>query len=175
VIRMNILREQKGFTLIELLMVVSLTGIIGGVAAMTTTTMMKLVPQSNDHVVAQHQVQNAGFWITRDVQMAQTIDSDPVGGELIQMTLNVVGSPDVIVTYELEDMDSGMKRLVRRTDQGTEMLVAEYIYYDPDGDPDNTTNIVDYQSSILTFRITAKSGNVSVIKKYEATQRVPTT
>ncbi len=172
---MKILKDQKGFTLIEMLMVVSLVGIIGGVAAMTTTTMMRLVPQSNDHVITQRQVQNAGFWITRDIQMAQVVNTSPEGGGFIQMTLNVVGSPDVIVTYELEDMVDGMKKLMRRTDVGTEMMVAEYIYYNPDEDPDNSTRIMNYLSPTLTFAVTSKSGNVSVSKKYEATQRVPTT
>ena len=173
-IKLKIWRGEKGFTLIELLMVVSLVGIIGGVAAMTTTTMIRLVPQSNDHVIAQHQVQNSGFWITRDVQMAQTIDSNPSGGQFLQMTLNTPESSEITVTYELRDMGGGMKKLVRIS-QGSEMLVAEYIYFNPDGDPDHSTKLLDYNSPTLTFKITASSGDASVEKKYEATQRVPTT
>ena len=175
---MKLLRNEKGFTLIELLMVVSLTGIIGGVAAMTTTTIMKLVPQSNDHIIAQRQVQNAGFWITRDIQMAQTVDYDLNTGEFLIMTLNVVNSPDIItVTYTLDTDENGIIWLIRCSEQGEQppsyMRVAENIYNNPDGDPDNTTKIMDYQSPTVTFRITATSGDVSVIKKYEATQRVP--
>lgn len=169
---MKLLRSEKGFSLLEMLIVLGIMGAIGGAMAMTTATIVKITPQSNDQVIALRQVQNGGYWITRDVQTAQTVDINPATGEFLKLMLTVVGSDDSTVTYQLEDMAGGMKKLVR-TSQGVPMLVAEYIYYDPVGNPDTSTNILDYQNNKLSLRITAKSGDTSVIRKYQATQRVP--
>ena len=171
---MKLLRSEKGFSLLELLIVLGIISVIGSGMAVTTATIVKITPQSNDHVIALRQTQNAGYWITRDVQTAQTIDINPAGGEFLKLTLTVVGSEDSIVTYHLEDMAGGMKKLLRIS-QGLPMLVAEYIYYDPAVSPDTSTKILDYQDYKLSFRMTAKSGDATVIKKYEAFQRVPVT
>lgn len=169
---MKLLRNEKGFSLLELLIVLGIMSVIGTGMAVTTATIVKITPQSNDHVIVLRQAQNAGYWITRDVQTAQSVDINPAGGEFLKLTLTVVGSADSLVTYQLEDMAGGMKKLVR-TSQGVPMLVAEYIYYDPDVNPDTSTKILDYQNYKLSFRMTARSGDATVIKKYEASQRVP--
>lgn len=162
----------------EMLIVLGIMGAIGGVMALTTATIVRITPQSNDQMIALRQVQNAGYWISRDVQMAQTIDSAPATGEFLKLTLKVVGDADITVIYKLAGMSS-LKQLMRTSEREgviiSTMLVAEDIYYDPDGDPGNSTKIIneDLQTPPLSIRITAKSGDAMVIKKYEATQRVP--
>ena len=80
---------EKGFTLIELLVTIGILGAIAGVMAMTVGMFLKVGPESNDRAIALRQVQNAGYWIIRDVTGAGTVvvDDDPTTPEFI--TLNI--------------------------------------------------------------------------------------
>ena len=171
------LRSDKGFSLIEILIVLGIMSTVGGAMVITTATITRITPQSTNQIVALYQAQNAGYWITRDVQTAQTIDTAPITGELLKLTLTVVGSDDTIITYQLQNTPDGLKKLVRTCD-GVPMLVAEYVYYDPIGNPDTSTKVLPPDALYpdkVTFRITTKSNEATVIRKYEPTQRVPTT
>ncbi len=168
--------NEKGFTLVELVVVVAIVGTITGVMAMTIITMMQISPKSRDQANVLRQVQNAGFWISRDVLMARDIvvDEDPATPQFLTLVIPVVGAADKTMVYQLQDMADGMKRLVR-TELGTgeQKLVSEYIYYDPNGDPDNSTMIINYQSPVMSMRFTANYGEAMASKQYEAMQRVP--
>ncbi len=83
---MKLKRNQKGFTLIEVLVVVGILGAIMGVMAMTVVTIMIISPKSNDWVIALRQVQNAGYWISRDAQRAQNIDDDVTAPNFLILT-----------------------------------------------------------------------------------------
>jgi len=177
---MNLFRNEKGFSLLELLLVLGIMGAIGGAMTMTTATIVKITPESNEHIIALRQAQNAGYWITRDAQTAQTVTTDP-GTGFLELTSTVFSGGayvDVTILYQLDtmpDMPATIKRLMR-TSNGVPMMVAEYIYYDPVGNPDATKVEYDSASKKLSFWVTAKAGNVALAqKKYEATQRVPGT
>ena len=165
---------EKGFTLIELLVGITIAAVIVGAASMTVVTMMRLTPQSNNWAIALHQVQNAGHWISRDVQMSQgeiTLgDGNPI---FLTLTLPKDQNPDnnktIVYQFDEEDMPDGLKRLIRNNQtDGEQIIIAEYI----SGDPDDTN--ASYESGMLTFIITATSGDVPpVTRDYEAMQRVP--
>lgn len=77
-------KDQRGFTLIELLVALAITGAIAGGIVTAIFQIFTVNTQSNEHMLAIRQVQNAGDWISHDTQMAQSIDADPViigGGE----------------------------------------------------------------------------------------------
>jgi len=168
---MKLKRNQKGFTLIEVLVVVGILGAIMGVMAMTVVTIMIISPKSNDHVIALRQVQNAGYWISRDVLGAKSVtpDNDPAA----PLLLTLIDGNDKTLVYKLEDMAVGTKKLMR-TDQDTggQILIAEYIYYDP-GEEGSTKMDYNSDTRTLTATIAATSGEVKVTKQYKATQRVP--
>jgi prepilin-type N-terminal cleavage/methylation domain-containing protein len=168
---------EKGFTLIELLVGLSIAAFVVGAASMTTITMIRLTPQTNNWAIALHQVQNAGHWISHDVQMSEnvTVDENPATPEFL--TLIVPEWDEVSETvvnrtiiYDFEDMPDGLKKLMR-TDQdtGEQILIAEFISYT---EADYSENCTD--NCTLTFTITATSGDVDVTRDYEAMQRVPT-
>jgi hypothetical protein len=147
--------------------------------AMTTATIVKITPLSNNQMIALRQVQNAGYWITRDVQTAQNVDS-PAPDEFLKLTSGeyVDGAYiPVMVTYKLEGIDiiKKLTRTMEREGISTKILVAEYILYDPISNPGVTKVEYDPDTKKLSLWITAKSGDVTLgPKKYEATQRMPT-
>ena len=79
----SLVREQRGFTLIELLVAIAITASVTGAIATTLYQVIIGNAQGSNHITAVRQVQNAGYWITRDGQQAQVIidgdDSATVG------------------------------------------------------------------------------------------------
>lgn len=79
-------RNQRGFTIIELLIAVALTGIVAGA---TTTTIVQVFDGSartSNHMTAVRQVQNAGYWVSRDAQMAETVVTTGATGFPLTLT-----------------------------------------------------------------------------------------
>ena len=76
---------RPGFTLIEVLVTVGILGAIMGVLSMTVISIMIITPRTNDWAIALRQVQNAGYWVSRDVLMAQTVTPQPASGVLLTL------------------------------------------------------------------------------------------
>ena len=177
---MKLKTTEKGFTLLELLVALSIAAFVTAAASMTIITMMRLTPKTNNWAIALRQVQNTGYWISRDVLSSQgEIDDNPPPPEFLRLTLPQ--PPPALaktIVYQFEDMSGELKRLMRDDDQtpGQSIMIAEYIYYDPVNDPDDSTQVTEYVSDnrTLTVRIAAViSGDEKVIRQYDATQRVP--
>jgi len=69
----SLIRNQRGFGLVELLVAVALTGIVAAAATMSIHQVITSTALSNNQNIAINQVRNAGYWISRDAQMAQSI------------------------------------------------------------------------------------------------------
>ena len=172
-------RDQGGFTLIELLVVMAIAALMVGAASMTTFQVTDITRRSNDHTTAVRQVQNAGYWISRDALMAEQVivDSDPETADFLTVLWTEWGyGEDSIyhsVIYSFQDLSQGIAKLKRThwssAGANEQTLVAEYIYYNPD-DPDNTTK-VSYQSPVLTMQITASLGEAKETKEYRVCGR----
>ncbi len=67
---------EKGFTYIELIVALAIIALIGSATATATIQVLRLTGRNNEHMTAVRQVQNAGYWISRDAQMAQSIIVD---------------------------------------------------------------------------------------------------
>jgi len=167
---MKLKTTERGFTLIELVVGLSIAAFVVGAASMTTVTMMRLTPQNTDWAVALRQVQNAGHWISHDVQTSQgniTVNAWP-NATFLTMTVPQWDSGAVVnktYAYEFEDMPDGVKRLMRNNQTDVqEIMIAEFISHAEAQYSDNCT---------LTFTITTSSGSAEVTRSYEAIQRVP--
>ena len=162
---MKLKTGEKGFTLLELLVTIAIAVIVVGAASMTIITIMRLTPRTNNWAIALRQVQNAGYWISRDVQMSEDITVG-TGSTFLTLIVPQISPPPKTIVYQFADMSDNLKRLMR-DDAGQQIMIAEYI-----SSPD-TTAIYNSDNRTLIFTITATSGNVPVTRDYEAMQRVP--
>ncbi len=170
---MRLKTNEKGFTLTELLVTISIVAIISGALAMAIITLMRLSPQSKDWNIALRQVQNAGYWISRDVQMSKGAIIVGTSDLFLRFTIPTGPNTSKTVEYRFVQMSGNLKRLIRVDGASTQqIMIAEHIYYNP-SDPANSTRVVSYQSPKLVVKISAASGTITVSRQYEAIQRVP--
>ena len=159
-------RGEKGFTLIEVLIVIAITGVIIGPLAMVTTTLLTNPQRSTDQSVVLHQVQDAGHWISRDVQMARTVDFDEPD---VFLRLHIPVDTDVNNDYSVVYLFDGDK-LKRRVYDSSEILISETLiadYIDTDNTAFSTLGFSLYK---LTIR--ASKGEAVVKRSYEVSQRL---
>jgi prepilin-type N-terminal cleavage/methylation domain-containing protein len=114
--------RQKGYTLVEILVAMAITAIIGTVITVSLSQTMAVSWSGNKHMVAIKQVENALFYINRDVQAASSI-STTASGKWLQ-----IGRADgSYVYYTIVQPGGSQPNYLQRTLNGTNSLVAQYI------------------------------------------------
>jgi len=147
--RLGLINEnQRGFTLVELIIAVAITGIIIGAATTTIFQVFSGNERTSNHMTAVKQVQNAGYWISHDAQMAQDVVPD-TGDTGFPLTLTWIDWDGTVneVTYTI--VDSELKRSHYINGNTEVSIIAQYIdvTIDPDtGKP--KTNCYLYKCAI---------------------------
>lgn len=147
-------KGQKGLTMLELLMAFAVTGIISSGVTATLYQMVTGSARTNNHMAAVKQVQHAGYWVSRDAQVAQDVDDNPAGGEFLILSWTDWNDTEHTITYTLEGTE------LRRDDGVQQITVAQFI----DIAPANTscdfadTN-GDGNADTLILRVTAVVGS----------------
>ncbi len=168
---------EKGYTLIELLIAITITVLAIGAAGGAIFQVFRGMESNNDHMTVVRQVQNAGYWISRDAQMAQAVTTDGLTlPDFLVVDWTVwddAGDPVYhTATYFFEDLTDGIGTLKREhwssAGASEETLIAQYIYYDPG--VDNTSN-ASYLSPVLTVQLTALFEETRETKEYQITHR----
>jgi prepilin-type N-terminal cleavage/methylation domain-containing protein len=122
-------KDQKGFTLLEMLLAILIGSLIAGGITATIFQVVIGSARTNNHMIAVRQVQNAGYWVSHDAQMAQKVvlarDADGFPLLTLEWT-DWYGTPNEI-HYFIEGGD--LKRQVV-SPQASETTVARFI--DPD-------------------------------------------
>lgn len=165
----GLIKNQRGFTLIEIILAIAITGIIVGGITMTIFQVFSVNTRSSNHMVAVREVQNAGYWISRDAQMAQE-EPDISDDEFLTLTWTDWDSGDEHqhqVVYSLED-DCRLKR-----EHYFKLLGAEEFKLD------TTTFVAQFIESCeftkddhsLIVTVTARVGEESETRIYQAMPR----
>ena len=172
--------SEKGFTLIEVIISVTIMVVASGAAGAAIFQIMGNTQRNSDRMTVVRQVENAGYWISRDAQMAlsanATDNTTPPDFLVLRWTTwnGTSGNPtDYSARYFFENLTNGTGTLKRSysvngaANQTT--LIAQYIYYNPT-DVANTSN-ASYQSPVLTVKITALIEQIMESKVYRIKHR----
>jgi len=168
-------RSERGFTLIELLVAMAIGTLIAGAAIMAIFQVINVTKSSNDRMTVIRQVQNAGFWISHDTLMAQTVvtgddPGTPEEDEFIALHwVNWENGEVHKIVYTFHDMDDGLKKLKRTywssAGANEQTLVAQYIdseesFFEPE------------EAGVWKLTIKARAGTQTETREYEINPRV---
>jgi hypothetical protein len=170
--------REKGFTTVELIISVSIMAVVGVAAAMATSQVCAGTENSNNSITAVRQGQNAGYWISRDAQIAHDMVTENLTAPdfLVIKWTEWDENDDPIyhtATYFLDELDDGVGKLKRNhwssAGANEDALIAEHIYYDL-ADPDETSK-VEYQDPELTVKLTTIFEGTIEVREYRIIRR----
>ena len=149
----SINKNQKGFTLLEMLLALLIGAIITGGITATIFQVVIGSARTNNHMIAVRQVQNAGYWVSHDGQMAQDVELGAASGFPLILTWTDWYADEHEVTYDI--VDNKLTRIYS-VNEGTpsQTLVAQFI------DLTNTSCEKD-TDSVLILTVTARLGTGS--------------
>ena len=170
--------DEKGFTLVELAVALAIMALVGLGAYMTTFQVIHGTERSSSDITAMRQVQNAGYWLSRDAQKAESIKTTGLTYPdfiFIAWTERDYINDDVhhSATYYFEDVSGTIKNLKRQhwssSGLDEETLIAEHIYYDP-ADPSDTST-ASYANPALTVKLVSIFGDAEEVREYQISRR----
>jgi type II secretory pathway pseudopilin PulG len=120
-------KSQKGITMLELLIAFAVTCIITGGVTATLYQMVIGSARTANHMTVVKQVQNAGYWVSRDAQAAQSVAVDEGEATGFPLTLTWTDWNNTVntVTYTLDGTE------LWRDDGVQQSAVAQFVDVDP--------------------------------------------
>lgn len=173
------MKGEKGFTLIELLMTLCIVALIAGGGAAVVFQVLSGAERASSHTASVSQVQDAGYWISHDAQMADSVVVDglqPPDLLVLNWTQRNYANGETTyhsVTYSLQELSDAVGRLRRShwssAGANEHSIVAEHIYYDP-ADLEKTSK-ASYTSPVLSLQLTSSLGEVTETREYRIIRR----
>jgi hypothetical protein len=141
---LKIILSQKGFSLIQMIIALTITTLLGTIITISLWQTITIDGASNKHMMAISQVENAMYYLNRDIQM-----SLPAGISGFPLVLQSGGDT---ITYSLVSPHDGTPAYLQRNKNGVTQSVASYVNTD--------TNLTScfYNSGKLTITITITTG-----------------
>ena len=156
-------KGQRGLTLVELLIVIAITGIITGGITMSIFQVFNINTRTANRMAAVSQVENAGSWVSPDVQMAREIDTESEFLKLTWIEIEEAANYTHEVTYAITPDNKLQREHSIDSVLDSTIVVAEYI------DPVQTSCI--WAGGVLTFEVTATVGEQSETREYKVKPR----
>jgi len=141
-------RNEKGMTLVELLIAMAVTAIILGGITATLWQVFTVNSRSVNHMTAVRQVQSAGYWVSQDALMAQSVNATMASSAILQLKWIEWDGVVHDIVYSI-DNNSRLKR----TNGASESIIASHI------DPAQTN--CSFTGGKLIFTVKAKVGSGS--------------
>ena len=163
-------KRQKGFTLLELVIGSAIMAVVVGAIAASLITLFLNYGQAAGQSSALPNVQNAGFWISRDVQTSRNVTAGVSNGFPISLKIPVDISEENDNRIEYV-FDSG--KLKRQLYDSSDNLIAETMiaaYIDTD-----YTTFSSINTTLGHYRLTVRASREgeAVTRVYDISQRLP--
>lgn len=171
-------KQEIGYTIIELLIAVSIMALATVAAGMAIYQVFGGTEDNNNNMTTLHQVQNAGYWISRDAQMAMSVNTtdDLVFPGFLHIgwtEWDDAGTPTYhLIHYSLENGSNNLYSLKRaHTISGgstEEVIVADYIFYQPGTEYSSNSS---YNNPDILVNITSKFDDMRESREYRIKRR----
>lgn len=160
-------KGERGFSLVELVIVVALAGLVGAAITATAFQVFTFNTRLSNQMTAIRQVQQAGFWVSPDVMMAEPdkITYNASSEKFLVLGWTAYNDTEYEVDYILQNGVLSRQRYTKPAvvpDYTT--VVAEYI---------SSASFVQYGSA-YNFTVTATVGEQTEMRTYEVKPRVGT-
>jgi hypothetical protein len=171
-------KRELGFSTIEVIVTIGISALIALGSTYVTDQTIRINGRTQDNMTAITQVENAGYWLTVDAQMAEDIVTEGLTSpDFLNMTWTewVLNDDSIYhsVTYYFEDLDDGIGTLMRyhwsSSGANETTIVGQYLYYDTD-DPGNTSQ-AEYDSPTFTIRLVSTFGETTEKREFQVTNR----
>jgi prepilin-type N-terminal cleavage/methylation domain-containing protein len=163
-------RRQNGFTLLEIVVASAIMAVVVGAIAGTLTVLLLNYGQAAGQNSVLPQVQNAGYWITRDVQTSRNVTATaPHGFPLsLKIPADINEEHDNRIEYIFEG--NMLKRQFYDSSNHllSETLIASYL--DTDSCAFATVNAT---TGYYQLTITATREKEAVTRVYDMSRRLP--
>lgn len=122
-----LLKNEAGLTLLEIMVSLSIAGLIGLGATMSSAQVLTETSENNDYTSASRNAMNALYWISKDAQMAQVISGHSGFPQTSDLSLTWVdwNNSSHNATYSIAD--GLLWRTYTVDDESTTTLIAEHI------------------------------------------------
>ena len=157
--------KQNGYGLIEIVVGVAIAGLLSTVLTAYSLLTINTIGDSKDRMNAIMQVENAGYWISRDIQMSNNITLGENAGFPLQLMRKDTDQNEYEVTYSLIEK-SIIRSLIKNEESPVQNLIAQNI-----NTAASLTNL-NSTDGLLIFNITSTSGDIDVSRTYKIKPRL---
>ena len=170
---------ERGFTFIELAIGSAIAAVVSAASVLVLFQILRSNETNNDYVTSVRQAENAGYWISHDIKMAQSVTTDNLTSPdflaLAWTEWNDSGVPTYHnVLYFFEGLTDGIGTLKRsHTSSGgisEQTLIARQIYYNSANM--SYTSRASSQGQVLTLKLTSLSDERLESREYQIIRRI---
>ena len=157
--------KQNGYGLIELILGLALTGILATGFATFAWQSINVTDDTKDRMNALMQVENAGYWVSRDIQMSVNFTLGDNAGFPLQLRWQDMDHNDYEAIYSLSE--NGISRnLTKNEESPVHTLIAQNI------DTAASSTNVSATGGLFIFNIASTSGGIEVSRTYKIKPRL---